>query len=98
MNSLFSFKAGNKPSNEPEVETFAVSLLQKAGYIVTLRKCKSALLNKHWPSKTSKGTKPGYPDILLYIESMEKPICVWENKAPTETAVAALDEAKFYIE
>ena len=29
---------------------------------------------------------------------MQKPICVWENKAPTELAAAALAEAEFYIE
>ncbi len=97
-NSLVSIKAPGNLGNEPEVEVFAVSQLKKAGYVLTLRKCKSALLNKHWPSKTKKGAKPGYPDILLYLESMEKPICVWENKAPTESASDALDEAKFYIE
>ena len=97
-NNLLSFKIPGKPGNEPEVEIFAVSQLKKAGYDLTLRKCKSALLNKHWPSKTKKAIKPGYPDILLYLGSMEKPVCVWENKAPNESAIDALEEAKFYIE
>lgn len=98
MSSLINFKAPGKPSNEPEVEIFAIAQLKKAGYTVTLRKCKSALLNKHWPSKTKKAVSPGYPDVLLYLGAMEKPVCVWENKAPTESVIDALDEAKFYIE
>lgn len=42
-NSLIPVKAPGKPSNEPEVEAFAVSQLKKAGYVLTLRKCKSVL-------------------------------------------------------
>jgi len=29
---------------------------------------------------------------------MEKPVCVWENKGPKESAILALSEAQFYVE
>lgn len=72
--------------------------LKKAGYELTMRQCKSPLLRKHWPSKTKVAKAAGYPDILLHVADAEKPICVWENKGPGETAADALAEAQFYIE
>jgi hypothetical protein len=96
--SLMRFKAPASLRNEPEVEVYAVSQLKKAGYDVTLRKCKSTKLNKNWPSKSKKAAGCGYPDILLYLNDMDNPICVWENKAPSEPAADGLEDAKFYIE
>lgn len=104
--SLTSLKTSTVFGNEPEVETFAVKSLSEAGYTLTMRSCKSTLLDKHWPSKAKRIAKSspkgkaskGYPDILLYLGNDEKPICVWENKGPGIAVNIALDEAKFYIE
>lgn len=98
MNGLIDFKHKKKFSNEPEVEVFAVTQLSSAGYELTMRKCKSALLRKHWPSKGKAAKAPGYPDLLLHLPNMEKPVCVWENKGPDETADTAVNEAQFYVE
>lgn len=98
MTSLVSFAKAKKFENEPEVEVFAVTQLQSAGYELTLRQCKSALLKKHWPSKAKTAKGSGYPDLLLHLKGMEKPVCVWENKGPKESAILALSEAQFYVE
>lgn len=98
MNPLISLIPSTVPANEPEAELFAATQLKAAGYDLTMRACKSVLLKKHWPSKSKKGTGAGFPDILLHISGMQKPVCVWENKSPSEPASTALAEAKFYIE
>ena len=98
MTGLISLENKKTLKNEPEVEVFAMSQLQKAGYELTMRSCKNGLLKKHWPSKTKSAKGAGYPDILLHLPEAEKPICVWENKGPAETAQSALKEAQFYIE
>lgn len=98
MTSLVSLVPDALPNNEAEAEVFAMTQLKAAGYELTMRACKSKLLKKHWPSKSKAAKGAGYPDILLHLEGMEKPICVWENKGPHETAATALAEAKFYIE
>ena len=98
MNGLIDFAHKKKFSNEPEVEVFAVSQLNNAGYELTMRKCKSALLRQHWPSKGKTAKAAGYPDLLLHLPGMEKPVCVWENKGPNETVATALKEAQFYVE
>ena len=98
MSSVVSLVPLSPPSNEPEAEVFAVTQLKAAGYDLTMRACKSPLLKKKWPSKAKAAKGAGFPDILLHLVGMEKPICVWENKAPTETAATALAEAMFYIE
>jgi len=98
MPNLVKLVSNNSFTTEADVETHAILLLKKMGYDVTQRKCKDSLLNKHWPSKTKKAKSPGFPDVLLYLPTSTRPVCIWENKAATEKATDALAEAQFYIE
>lgn len=98
MSATISLVPKKKLSNEPAAEAYAVAQLEAAGFDLTLRACKSILLKKHWLSKTKAAKQAGYPDILVHLPGMDKPICVWENKSPNEGAALALAEAKFYIE
>lgn len=98
MKTLIQIATSTKFSNEADVETQAIAALKKAGYDITQRKCRDGKLNKHWPSKTKKAAGTGFPDVLLYLPGSDRPVCVWENKGPTENAKDALSEARFYIE
>ncbi len=98
MKTLYKFDTKIIFSTEADVETHAISSLKAVGYEVSQRKCKDTKLNKHWPSKTAKGSGVGFPDVLLYLPGNNRPVCVWENKSPSEKAVDALSEAQFYIE
>jgi hypothetical protein len=98
MSPLVSLVPPATPPNEAEAELFAATQLKAAGYDLTMRACRSPLLKKHWPSKAKTAKGAGFPDLLLHLDGMEKPVCVWENKPPTESATKALAEAQFYIE
>jgi type I restriction enzyme M protein len=98
MKTLINFSTKSSLSCEADVETHAITVLNTAGYDITQRKCKDAKLNKHWPSKSKKATGKGFPDVLLYLPGSSRPVCVWENKGPAESALDGLLEARFYIE
>jgi type I restriction enzyme M protein len=98
MSNFISLKLSPKPATEADVEVFAAAQMKAAGYDITMRACRDETLKKHWPSKSKAKKNAGFPDMLLHIEGMSKPVCVWENKSPKEGASVALSEAKFYIE
>ncbi|QDH72221.1 N-6 DNA methylase [Brevundimonas sp. M20] len=98
MSAIISLIPDTPPANEADAEIFAAAQLKAAGYDLTMRASRSPLLKKHWPSKAKVGKAAGFPDMLLHLANSEKPIGVWENKSPTETAMLGLREAKFYVE
>lgn len=99
LKTIIPFEKKSNAKNEAEVETYAMDLLKKSGFSITQRRCINKLLNDNWPSKNRVDSKSkGYPDLLLYENKSDHLVCVWENKAPIESAETALSEAKFYIE
>lgn len=85
-------------TTESEVEAYAHQFLAAQHFVLKHRKTGIKHIDKCWPSKTTKAAASGAPDVLVYIDASAKlPFCVWENKAPTESVAAAVDDAKFYI-